>query len=106
MQSVISAQERAHRETYSMNPRLRLFTEFSLLMIALAGATLLAGAHLTRSVFARPAELIVAFLYPPFYGRSTEESIFDHSSPTYALTDNKIVTYQGETLNKVCPNPA
>lgn len=85
------------------NSRLRLLTEFSLLMTALAGAALFG---LTRSVSARPAELIAAFLYPPFYGRSTEESIFDHSNPTYSTSDNKIVTYQGETLNKACPNPA
>src|SRR5512145_3543755 len=89
-----------------MNPRLRLFTEFSLLMIALAGTALLAGVRLTHSVSARPAELIAAFLYPPYYGRSTEESIFDHSNPVYSMSDNKIVTYRGETLNKACPNPA
>jgi len=100
------ARERAHHETYSMNPRLCLFTEFTLLMIALVGAVMFAGVHFTRSVSARPAELIAPFLYPPFYGRSTEESIFDHSDPTYSMTDNKIVTYQGETLNKACPSPA
>ncbi len=77
-----------------------------MLMIALAGAALFAGARLTRSVSARPAELVTPFLYPPYYGRSTEESIFDHSSPNYNMTDNKVVTYLGETLNKACPNPA
>lgn len=46
------------------------------------------------------------FLYPPFYGRASEESIFDHSSPNYSSADNKIVTYEGETLTKNCPKPA
>jgi hypothetical protein len=64
-----------------MNPRLRLFTEFSLLMIALAGAALISGVRLTRSASARPADLIAPFLYPPYYGRSTEESIFRPQQP-------------------------
>jgi hypothetical protein len=84
-----------------MKPRLRLLIAFSLLLAALVGA-----AVFSRSVSASPAQLVTAFLYPPFYGRSSEESIFDHSNPTYSLADNKIVTYQGETLNKTCPDPA
>ncbi len=46
------------------------------------------------------------FLYPPFFGRSAEGSIFDHSSPNYSSTDNVIVTYQGETLSRECPKNA
>jgi hypothetical protein len=89
-----------------MKSRLRLLTELSLLLMALAGAVLIPFLWLTRGVSARPAELLAAFLYPPFYGRSTEESIFDHSSPTYSTSDNKVVTYLGETLSKTCPEPA
>ena len=62
--------------------------------------------NLPTGVSARPAEGTAPFLYPPFYGRASEESIFDHSDPTYSTSDNKIVTYQGETLTKTCPKPA
>ena len=86
-----------------LRPRL---TKLAFVALALVGAAALSGALLSRSVSAGPAPLISAFLYPPFYGRASEESIFDHSSPTYSLVDNKIVTYQAETLNKACPNPA
>jgi murein DD-endopeptidase MepM/ murein hydrolase activator NlpD len=91
-----------------MTPRLRLFAEYSLLMIALAGAILAASLQIPRRVSARPQEAVTPFLYPPYFGRSFEESIFDHSDPNYTLTDNKIVSYLGETLNKNCltPQPA
>ena len=99
-------------------PNLPLWlTRFGLLL----GAALLLAVwqYQPQAAFARPAvesnhDLLsksfsaaaAPFLYPPFYGRASEESIFDHSSPTYDTSDNKIVTYQGETLTKSCPKPA
>ena len=46
------------------------------------------------------------FLYPPFPGSASEESVFDHSSPTYSQTDNRIVTTGGLEARKTCPVPA
>ena len=87
-----------------MHPRLRFFVKCLLLLMALAGALFL-GSSATLKAAARPLQLVSPFLYPPFFGRASEESIFDHSSPNYSLADQKIVTYLGETLNKNCPDP-
>jgi hypothetical protein len=75
----------------------------TIILIALAGIIWFTGARLVE---ARPREAVTPFLYPPYYGRSSEESIFDHSSPIYSLLDNKIVTYSGEVLTKNCTVPA
>lgn len=88
-----------------IKPRPRPLTGFVLLIIALLGVVLFNGLRPTWQVSARPAQLVTAFLYPPFYGRASEESIFDHSFPDYSTSDSKVVTYQGETLNKNCPSP-
>jgi murein DD-endopeptidase MepM/ murein hydrolase activator NlpD len=89
-----------------MPPRLRFFVECSLLLIVVAGVlAFMATQATTLTVFARPADAVAPFLYPPFFGRASQESIFDHSNPVYTMTDNKVVTYLGETLNKTCPNP-
>ncbi|HET6845696.1 MAG TPA: peptidoglycan DD-metalloendopeptidase family protein, partial [Anaerolineales bacterium] len=45
------------------------------------------------------------FLYPPFPGSASEESVFDHSSPTYSQTDSRIVTSGGLQASKNCPVP-
>ncbi len=87
-----------------MRLRTRFIVECSLLLLAIAGALLL-GQAATLKVAARPLQVVTPFLYPPFFGRASEESIFDHSSPVYTMTDEKIVTYRGETLTKDCPNP-
>lgn len=82
-------------------------TKVLLTLLAFVGvAVLVIFYRQPQSVSARPLNLVSAFLYPPFFGRASEESIFDHSNPTYSTSDNMIVTYQGETLNKNCPNPA
>ena len=46
-----------HAAQYMRPESLRLFTEFSLLLTALAGAALFAAFRFTHSVFARPADL-------------------------------------------------
>ena len=87
-----------------MKPLPRWLNRLGLL---LAAALLLAAwQYRPQAVSARQAESAAPFLYPPFYGRASEESIFDHSNPTYDTSDSKIVTYQGETLTKACPQPA
>ncbi len=90
--------------------RQRRNSRFScfLLVVALTGTLFLAGwglSGLLPVALARQNAAVAPFLYPPFYGYAAEESIFDHSSPNYSTSDNKIVTYLGETLNKNCPSP-
>ncbi len=51
-------------------------------------------------------QYIEPFLYPPFPGTASEESVFDHSSPNYTSTDNRIITFSGEEALKNCPSPA
>lgn len=63
-----------------------------------------------QRVEARPQGLaalqyVEPFLYPPYPGTASEESIFDHSSPNYSATDNRVVTYGGDEAYKNCPYP-
>jgi hypothetical protein len=46
------------------------------------------------------------FLYPPFPGSASEESIFDHTSPNYNQTDGRIISFGGHSASKLCPSPA
>ena len=50
-------------------------------------------------------QAITPFLYPPFPGSASQESLFDHSNPNYTY-DNKVVAYTGDVANKNCPSPA
>lgn len=86
-----------------MHPRLHFLVKCLLVSIALTVALFL-GQGSTQKASARPLGVVAPFLYPPFFGRASEESIFDHSNPTYNMSDEKVVTYRGETLNKQCPN--
>lgn len=52
------------------------------------------------------AQAVAPFLYPPFPGSASEESIFDHTSPNYSQTDKRIVSYGGHEARKNCPSPA
>ncbi|HSJ86710.1 MAG TPA: peptidoglycan DD-metalloendopeptidase family protein [Anaerolineales bacterium] len=52
-----------------------------------------------------PAQTAAPFLYPPYPGSASVESVFDHSSPNYTF-DNRIVVYTGDVANKNCPSPA
>ena len=74
-------------------------------IVLLTFALVLLSVSFTERSFARTNEAVTPFLFPPFFGRSSEESIFDHSSPNYSQGDNRIVLFSGETLNKYCPNP-
>ncbi len=48
-------------------------------------------------------QYIEPFLYAPYPGTSMENAIFDHSSPDYSQTDNRLVTYSGDQAAKLCP---
>jgi len=61
------------------------------------------GASAERS-FA-PLQAVAPFLYPPYPGSASQESIFDHSSPNYTF-DNRIVGFTGDEARKNCPSPA
>jgi hypothetical protein len=52
-----------------------------------------------------PVRAVAPFLYPPYPGSASQESIFDHSTPNYTF-DNRIVVYTGAVANKNCPSPA
>ncbi|HXD12446.1 MAG TPA: peptidoglycan DD-metalloendopeptidase family protein [Anaerolineales bacterium] len=52
-----------------------------------------------------PALAVTPFLYPPYPGTASQESIFDHSTPNYTF-DNKVVAFTGAQANKDCPSPA
>ncbi len=47
---------------------------------------------------------VTPFLYPPYPGAASQESLFDHSSPNYTF-DNKVVAFTGDEANKDCPSP-
>jgi len=61
------------------------------------------GASAERSL--APLQAVAPFLYPPYPGRASQESIFDHSTPNYTF-DNRIVGFTGDEARKNCPSPA
>jgi murein DD-endopeptidase MepM/ murein hydrolase activator NlpD len=52
-----------------------------------------------------PAQAVTPFLYPPYPGSASQESLFDHSTPNYTF-DNRIVAFTGDVAEKNCPVPA
>jgi len=52
-----------------------------------------------------PGAIVQPFLYPPYPGRASHESVFDHSSPNYYQTDERVVAYTGDVATKNCPYP-
>jgi hypothetical protein len=52
-----------------------------------------------------PDSTVAAFLYPPYPGTASQESIFDHSSPNYTDTDQLIAIFTGAVARKFCPSP-
>ena len=52
-----------------------------------------------------PAQAVAPFLYPPYPGTASQESIFDHSTPNYTY-DNRVVAFNGKEARKDCPVPA
>jgi hypothetical protein len=60
---------------------------------------------LAEALSAPGAAIVEPFLYPPFPGTASEESIFDHSSPNYTQTDGRVVAYTGDEATRECPSP-
>jgi hypothetical protein len=52
-----------------------------------------------------PLQVVTPFLYPPYPGLASQESIFDHSTPNYTY-DNIVLAYTGDEARKTCPSPA
>ncbi len=52
-----------------------------------------------------PTDTVAPFLYPPYPGSAAEGSVFDHTSPNYSQSDNRIVSYGGHQARKNCPSP-
>jgi len=75
-------------------------------LLLLGGLSFGPGAPSGERALAAPAQDVAPFLYPPFPGSASEESIFDHSSPNYSQSDNRIVSYGGHEATKNCPSPA
>ncbi|HSL43329.1 MAG TPA: peptidoglycan DD-metalloendopeptidase family protein [Anaerolineales bacterium] len=49
-------------------------------------------------------QAVTPFLYPPYPGTASQESIFDHSTPNYTY-DNVVLAFTGDTARKNCPVP-
>lgn len=89
------------RLTPVAHPALK-YAAIALLLFAL----MLGAQGSIGTVSAAPQQAVAPFLYPPYPGSAVEETIFDHSSPNYSQTDNRIVTYGGYVATKNCPSPA
>lgn len=61
------------------------------------------GASAEHSLAAQQA--VTPFLYPPYPGTASQESIFDHSTPNYTY-DNIVLAFTGDQARKNCPVPA
>jgi hypothetical protein len=87
-----------------MMPRRSLLRMLRTLLLIGGGIVGLSGLW-SLGASAAPARAVAPFLYPPFPGSASEESIFDHTSPNYSQTDNRIVSYGGHSAKKNCPSP-
>ncbi len=72
----------------------------------LVSLVLATGAGTTGRAAAAPVQQVAPFLFPPYPGSATEESIFDHTSPNYSQSDGRIITFGGHEADKNCPSPA
>ena len=86
--------------------RLRPLYGLVIALILLGGFTLTPGGLAEQRALAAPVESESPFLYPPFPGSASLESVFDHSSPNYSQSDNRIVSFGGHEADKNCPSPA
>ena len=88
-------------------PSMRISLRPARWTLPLLGGLLLIGSLLGGGrVLASSARAPEPFLFPPFPGSASEESVFDHSSPTYSQTDARLVTSGGLQATKSCPVPA
>lgn len=89
--------------------RLHPHPGFVFVLVLLGGLSLILGGlspeQPVKRVSAAPVDDLSPFLYPPFPGSASQESIFDHSSPNYSQTDQRIVSFGGHEADKNCPSP-
>ena len=85
--------------------RLRPLPGLIIALILLGGLSFALAGRSDEQVSAAPAQQVAPFLYPPFPGSASEESIFDHTSPNYSQTDNRIISFGGHEADKNCPSP-
>ena len=64
------------------------------------------GTAFARALNLPNAATVEPFLYPPYPGMGSEESLFDHTSPNYTLSDGIMVIFTGDLAEKKCPKPA
>ena len=81
--------------------RFRTKTIFTALFIV---SLLLNARGSGTGAFAAPDEAVTAFLFPPYPGTASQESVFDHTSPNY-VADKRVVTFNGAEARKNCPQP-
>ncbi|MGC8857025.1 MAG: hypothetical protein ACP5QU_09515, partial [Anaerolineae bacterium] len=74
--------------------RRNLLAIFSLGVLALQAS----------SALAKNLPVVAPFLYPPYPGTASQESIFDHTSPVYVY-DKRVVAFSGDEARKNCPVP-
>ena len=74
--------------------------------LLLGGGSVVLSGLWSVGASAAPAGTVSPFLFPPFPGSASEESVFDHTSPNYSQTDNRIMSYGGHLAQKNCPSPA
>jgi len=77
----------------------------SIFIILFAIGLILSARGFADSASAAPhREVVAAFLYPPYPGTASQESVFDHSAPYY-VPNKRVVAFNGEEAFKNCPAP-
>ena len=77
----------------------------NILTALLLGGLFLSVRGASAEPSAAPLQAVAPFLYPPYPGTASQESIFDHSTPNYTF-DNRVVAFTGDEARKNCPSPA
>ncbi len=90
---------------FNTSQKIRRFLTHILSLVLLT--SLIVVTPTPKKVSASQAELqqgqfVVPFLYPPYPGAVTENSIFDHHLPTYETTDFTILSYTGHEATGSC----
>src|SRR5688500_483228 len=64
---------------------------FCVILLTMRGAS----AHAEHAL----VQTITPFLYPPYPGTASQESIFDHSTPNYTF-DNRVLAFTGDVATR------
>lgn len=76
----------------------------SILAILFALNLILGARGFGTSASAAPQKAVTPFLYPPYPGMASQESVFDHSSPNY-VPNKRVIAFNGQEAYKNCPSP-